>query len=249
MWGKYNSNWFQKRSKWCPNLVTPQQALNSEFSFARAFHANLCLESLVKRDRRIWGLQRGGSKKKQRLAQEQDDSSLEHYPFAQLMGANEHSQHVDQARDTMKRKCMQDSTWFSALSALCPSDQPSLASFRALYWQEVCDASRLGQGVGFLLNCILSPLADMTAVRGDILIVRVIIQVNHDTYWTFRLCYLTERPIFILRWILRWFLVELSFLPMFREETRKAIVFEMGLVWCVEFHVWRYGMCWDSGQK
>lgn len=112
-----------------------------------------------------------------------------------------------------------------------------------------CDASRLGQGVGFLLNCILSPLADMTAVRGDILIVRVIIQVNHDTYWTFRLCYLTERPIFILRWILRWFLVELSFLPMFREETRKAIVFEMGLVWCVEFHVWRYGMCWDSGQK
>lgn len=32
-------------------------------------------------------------------------------------------------------------------------------------------------------------------------------------------------------------LVELSFLSMFRGETRKAIVFEMGLEGCVEFHV------------
>lgn len=38
------------------------------------------------------------------------------------MGAIGVSWHVDQVRDTMKRKCMQDKTQFSALPALCTSE-------------------------------------------------------------------------------------------------------------------------------
>ena len=59
-----------------------------------------------------------------------------------LVGSNRDSQHVDQVRDTMKRKCTQDRTWFSALSALCTSDRMSLPPFGALYSGRRCARSR-----------------------------------------------------------------------------------------------------------
>ena len=139
--GRSNANLRTKAISAAPRTqLTPHQVLNSNCSLARALCANPCLEVLVKGDGKIWDLQPWDPKKPRGLLRNQviprwnisRCNALESPAYTD--GA---SRHVDPARDTMKGKCAQDRTWFSALSGLCTSAGVS-ESLRAVYSGRRC---------------------------------------------------------------------------------------------------------------